>query len=342
MKTAFETGLGRIVEGDAIEVLEGLESGSVDLIVTSPPFALKRSKGYGNAPEDAYVAWMRPFAHAMHRVLAEHGSLAMDTGGAWKPGVPVKSLWQAKLVIMLCEEAGFHLAQEIAWWNPSKMPGPGEWVTMRRIRLKDAVNTVWWLGKTPWPRASNRRVLEPYSKRMRALIERGCGEAVRPSGHTVGPGFDADNGGAIAPNLIALAHTESNSHYLRRCREEGIAAHPARFPAEIPEFFIRLTTDPGDTVLDPFAGSATTGEACERLKRRWLCVEKVGEYVRGARLRFEPGRAGAGHAGRRGRVYAARAPGSLWAGPDQRAEAPLDPEGGRRWRENRRRRGGRS
>ena len=332
MKSALETELGTIVEGDALEAMRALATGSIDLIVTSPPFALTRKKAYGNAPEDAYIEWMRPFALEMHRVLAEHGSLAMDTGSAWRPGLPVKSLWQAKLVIMLCEEAGFHLAQEIAWWNPSKMPGPAEWVTIRRIRLKDAINTVWWLGKTPWPRASNRRVLEPYSKSMRALIARGCRDAVRPSGHVVGPGFDTDNGGAIAPNLIALAHTESNSHYLRRCREENIAAHPARFPPDIPEFFIRLTTDPGDSVLDPFAGSATTGEACERLGRRWLCVEDTAEYVRGARLRFEPGNTGTERAGKGGRAYVARAPGSLWKGADQSAEAPLDPEGGRRRR----------
>src|SRR5690606_38487098 len=188
--------------------------------------------------------WFRPFAEGFKRVLKEDGSLVIDIGGAWKPGTPTRSLYHFKLLIMLCEEFGFHLAQEHFWWNPAKLPSPAEWVTVRRIRVKDAVNCVWWLSKTPWPKANNRRVPWPYSDSMLELLQNGYQPKLRPSGHDISDNFLVDNGAAIPPNLLAIANTESNSAYLRRCREENISPHPARFPSELPEFFIRFTTNP--------------------------------------------------------------------------------------------------
>ncbi len=186
-----------------------------------------------------------------------------------------------------------YLAQEFFWWNPARLPAPIEWVNVRRLRVKDGVNTVWWLSKTPFPKADNRRVLWPYSKQQRLLQLRGVAPAKRPSGHEITERFCQNNGGAIPPNLIALAHTESNSAYLRYCRQRGLKPHPARFPVGLPAFFIRFLTDPGDLVLDPFAGSLTTGEAAEALGRRWVCVEKEAEYVLGGIGRFlQPPRGG--------------------------------------------------
>lgn len=187
----------------------------------------------------------------------------------------------------LSEEYGFNLAQEFYWWNPSKLPTPAEWVNVRRIRVKVGVNTVWWLSKLPWPRASNRRVLQPYSDRMKTLLSDGYKPRLRPAGHDISEKFSIDNGAAIPPNLIAIPNTESNSSYLRYCKEIGIKAHPARFPAALPEYFVRMLTDPGDLVLDPFAGSCVTGEVAERLDRKWLCVEIVESYLHGAMGRFE-------------------------------------------------------
>lgn len=159
----YETRFGRIYHADGLDVMQCRDKASVDLIMTSPPFALTRKKDYGNEQEDAYLDWFRAFAEQFHRILKDDGSLVIDLGGAWKPGFPVRSLYHFKLLIMLCEDYGFHLAQEFYWWNPSKLPAPAEWVNVRRIRVKDAINTVWWLAKTPYPRASNRRVLQPYT-----------------------------------------------------------------------------------------------------------------------------------------------------------------------------------
>ncbi len=281
-----ETTFGRIVLGDTLDVMREMEAHSVDLIMTSPPFGLVRKKDYGNADAHEYLDWFRPFAEGFRRVLKENGSLVIDIGGAWIPGQPTRSLYHFKLLIMLCEEYGFHLAQEFYWWNPSKLPTPAEWVNIRRIRVKDAINCVWWLSPTPWPRANNRRVLQPYSNSMRDLLKNGYKAKLRPSGHDISEKFSIDNGASIPPNLIALPNTESNSFYLRYCKEQGIKSHPARYPADLPEMFVRMLTDAGDFVLDPFGGSCVTGEVCERLERRWVCVDLVEEYLRGALGRF--------------------------------------------------------
>jgi len=285
-KTYYKTHLGKIFHADSLNVMESMQADSVDLIVTSPPFGLTRKKEYGNAREQEYLDWFKPFAQSFHRILKDTGSLVIDIGGAWKPGRPVRSLYHFKLLIMLCEEFGFHLAQDFYWWNPSKLPTPAEWVNIRRIRVKDGINTVWWLSKTEWPRASNRRVLQPYSPSMKHLLENGYKAKTRPSGHEISEKFNTNNGAAIPPNLIAIPNTESNSTYMRYCQEKGIKTHPARFPSDLPEYFIRMLTDPGDMVLDPFAGSCVTGEVSERLKRKWVCIEKIEDYLEGAMGRF--------------------------------------------------------
>jgi len=324
-----QTNRGRIYHADSLDVMATLKAESVDLIMTSPPFALTRKKEYGNEQEQEYLDWFRAFASGFHRILRDNGSLVIDLGGAWKPGAPVRSLYHFKLLIMLCEEFGFHLAQDFYWWNPSKLPTPAEWVNVRRIRVKDAINTVWWLSKTEWPRASNRRVLQPYSSSMQLLLANGYKAKLRPSGHDISTKFSIDNGAAIPPNLLAIPNTESNSSYMRYCQEKGIKAHPARFPADLPEYFIRMLTDPGDFVLDPFGGSCITGEVAERLGRNWVCVELVQDYLDGAIGRFKypaAERAPAKSGGEDG-YYKLPRPSLLWNGPDPIA---LDEGGGRK------------
>lgn len=255
---------------------------SVDLIMTSPPFGLVRKKAYGNESADAYCDWFRPFAEGFSRVLKDSGSLVIDIGGAWNPGLPTRSLYHFKLLIMLVEEYGFHLCQEHYWWNPAKLPSPVEWVNIRRVRVKDAVNCIWWLSKTPYPKANNGRVLQPYSKSMKKLLRDGTPGGDRPSGHKISKNFQKNNGGAIPPNLLAIANTESTGEYQKFCRDHGLPIHPARFPSQLPEYFIRMLTDPGDLVVDPFGGSCVTGAVAEASGRRWACCELSEEYLKGA------------------------------------------------------------
>jgi DNA modification methylase len=301
----YSTKLGRMIHGDSLAGMRELEDASVDLVMTSPPFALVAKKDYGNVESEGYLQWFAPFAVEIRRILKPNGSFVIDIGGAWKRGLPVRNLYHFKLLIMLCEELGFYLAQEFYWWNPARLSSPATWVTVRRIRVKDAVDCVWWLSPTPWPKADNRRVLWPYSKRMLEELERGSAEKRRhPSGHVVDLSSYRDNGGSIPPNLLAIANTASNDGYLRYCREHGIPPHPARYPEELPEFFIRMLTDPGDLVVDPFAGSCVTGAVAERLGRRWICYEINEIYLRGAIGRFAARSSSASGSSRsRGQAY---------------------------------------
>ena len=283
----FKTKLGQMHCGDSVDCMQqDISSDSIDLIMTSPPFGLVRKKYYGNEDADNYLDWFEQFAIEFMRILKPSGSLVIDIGGAWKPGLPTRSLYHFELLIMLCRKFGFHLAQEFYWWNPAKLPTPAEWVNIRRVRVKDAVNCVWWLSKTPYPKVSNRRVLQPYSKSMKDLLINGYQSKLRPSGHDISTKFQHDNGGAIPPNLIALANTESNGVYQRFCKEHNLPEHPARFPAGLPGFFIKMLTDKHDLVFDPFAGSGMTAAVSEQLGRRWLGCELDPAYVNGARGRF--------------------------------------------------------
>ena len=248
---------------------------------------MTRKKEYGNKNADEYVDWFLDFAREFHRILTDNGSLVVDLGGAYLPGTPVRAIYQFELLVRLCKELGFFLAQEFYHYNPSRLPAPAEWVNVRRIRVKDSVNVVWWLSVTEWPKADNRKVLKPYSESMRQLLANGYKAMKRPSGWDISDKFSKDNAGAIPPNLLSLANTESNSAYLRRCNEAGIKSHPARFPVDFARFFIDFLSDEGDVVLDPFAGSNTTGQAAEMAKRRWLAFEIDETYLQGSMYRFQ-------------------------------------------------------
>jgi len=287
MNPLYETPLGKAYLADSLEFMKSLPSGTVNLVMTSPPYALFFKKEYGNVDQGAYVQWFLPFAEQFKRIIRDDGSVVIDIGGAWMPGQPTRSLYHFELLIALCRKVGFHLAQEFFWYNPAKLPSPAEWVNVRKIRVKDAVECVWWLSKTPNPKASNQKVLQDYSPDMRRLLERGYRPKVRPSGHIITKKFK-DNGGSIPANIIICGNNDANGHYLERCKETGHKPHPARFPVQLPLFFIRFLTDAGDLVIDPFAGSNMTGEACEVESRRWIAVERNSEYLETSKFRFEP------------------------------------------------------
>jgi site-specific DNA-methyltransferase (cytosine-N4-specific) len=109
---------------------------------------------------------------------------------------------------------------------------------------------------------------------------------IRPSEHHITEGFEVDRGGAIPSNLLDIPNTESNNKFLRTCRIVGVGGHPARFPKKLPDFFIKFLTDPGDIILDIFAGSNTTGEAAEDNRRRWIAFEIERKYLAASALRF--------------------------------------------------------
>ena len=187
---------------DALNGLAALPPASVDLIVTSPPFALLRQKSYGNEERERYVDWLLQFARAAHPALKDSGSFVIDIGGAYQRGLPWRTLVQYRFLIRMVDELGYHLAEEFFWHNPSKLPSPIEWVNKRKIRAKNTANTVWWFGKTPWPKADVRNVLAAYSDRMKKLLKDLGGfysPKLRPSGHDISGRFSTDNGGLSHP-----------------------------------------------------------------------------------------------------------------------------------------------
>lgn len=287
--TIYETPLGRALWGEAESALGFIEDGSVQTWMTSPPYPLEGTpKSYGGLTGNEYVDWLSGLCKEMHRCLRPDGSLFLNLGDVWTAGQPTMSLYQEKLILRLCEDLGFHLAQRLVWWNTARLPAPAEYVTVRRVRVNQAAEHLWWLSKTPNPKADNRRVLQEYSAAMRKRIAAGGERAAeRPSGHSMAEGaFGRDNGGSIPPSVLAIPHTASNSAYHRYCREQNLPRHPARFPEELAEFGIKLTSEPGDLIGDAFSGSFTTAAVAERLQRPWVGVEKSLTYIRGSLGRF--------------------------------------------------------
>jgi DNA modification methylase len=288
IKPFYETKLGAAYLGDALDLLKGVPGESIDTIFTSPPYALHFKKEYGNVDKDKYVEWFLEFAKEFHRVLRPEGSFFLNIGGSYNKGQPTKSLYHFRLLIALVDKIGFFLAQELFWHNPAKLPAPAQWVTVTRQRIKDSVEYIFWLGKTERPKASNLNVLIPYSKDMERLLKKGYRAKERPSGHKITQKFKRDRGGAIPSNLIECGNNSANDGYIKSCEKVGIKPHPARFPWNLPEFAIKLSTNEGDLVLDPFAGSNTAGSVAERLKRRWLAFEIEETYLEGSKFRFWP------------------------------------------------------
>jgi DNA modification methylase len=262
--------------------------GTVQLIFTSPPFPLNRKKKYGNKTGEEYLTWLHDLAPRLTELLTPDGSIVMELGNAWEPGSPVMSTLALEAFLAFKEAGKLNLCQQFICHNPARLPSPAQWVNVERIRVKDSFTHIWWMSPTERPKADNRRVLTEYSEEMKDLLSRrSYNGGRRPSGHHIGEeSFFKDNGGAIPPNVFVHANTISTDRYREYCRERGIKAHPAPMQLDVVRFFIKMLTDSGDMVLDPFGGSNSTGAMSEELKRKWIAVEPNREYVTGSMGRF--------------------------------------------------------
>lgn len=291
-KLSYRTRLGRAILGDSSKILSdpALERlhGQVQLIFTSPPFPLRTKKSYGNLSGDAYLDWLSAFGPLFRKWLVPSGSIVLEIGNAWEPGRPTMSTLPSRALLRMQEDNKFFLCQEFICHNPARLPTPAEWVTVRRIRVKDSFTKLWWLAPTTKPKASNRRVLREYSDDMKRLLAtRKYSSGRRPSEHNIGStSFLSNNRGAIPPSVLSIANTGANDSYQKYCRVHGLTPHPARMPRALAEFFIKFLTSPGDIVLDPFGGSNTTGAAAEALGRQWISLEANANYLNGSKGRF--------------------------------------------------------
>lgn len=289
---AYTTKLGVMYRGFAEDVLPSdlarKHRGKVQLILTSPPFPLNRRKKYGNRQGVEYVEWLAMFAPLFKEFLTDNGSIVIEMGNAWEPGEPAMSTLALEALLKFLRAGDLKLCQQFICYNPARLPTPAQWVNVDRIRVKDSYTHVWWMAPTTRPKADNRRVLRPYSDSMLNLLRRKKYNAGRrPSEHHIGAAsFLKNNGGAIPSNVLTFTNTLSNDPYLACCKERGLPLHPARMPMDLAAFFIEFLTEAGDRVLDPFAGSNTTGAAAENLKRCWLAIEPNEQYIQGSRGRF--------------------------------------------------------
>lgn len=303
---AYRTDLGISLVGKSEEVLKQLADAGlrrqIQLVFTSPPFPLNRKKKYDNKQGDAFKNWLADYAGLLKELVTCDGSIVVEMGNAWEPGKPVMSTLAIEALLAFKTAANLHLCQEFIWHNPSKLPTPAQWVTVERIRVKDSFTRLWWMSPSENPKADNRSVLAPYSAAMERLLKtKKYNAGRRPSEHVIrDKSFLKNNGGAIPPSVIAAEQMDypeaflvgSNTHrlpeYAKYCEENDLQQHPARMPPELAAFFIKFCSESGDLVLDPFAGSNTTGATAESLGRRWLSIEANNDYARSGLGRFPP------------------------------------------------------
>jgi DNA modification methylase len=289
----YATDRGVMLRGLAENILKNKDlddvRGKIQMIFTSPPFPLNTKKKYGNLQGDEYLEWLVAFGPLFRNLLTPNGSIVIELGNSWEPGLPTMSTLGLKALLRFQEENDLHLCQEFICHNPARLPSPAQWVTINRIRLKDSFTRLWWLSPNSHPKANNKNVLQEYSPSMKRLIKRkNYNAGKRPSEHQISEtSFTTDHGGSIPPNVLSISNTSASDAYQEYCRENGIGFHPARMPPALPEFFINFLTDPGDFVLDPFGGSNTTGAAAEKLDRRWISIEPTEEYIQGSVGRFD-------------------------------------------------------
>lgn len=294
-KIEYQTGLGKCFHADIEKILADKSfqkyKGKINLIFTSPPFPLNRKKRYGNLNGQQYLDWISNIAIVLKDYLTEDGSLVIEIGNSWEDKEPTMSTLPLETLLTIKNKGGYKLCQQFVWYNTAKLPSPAQWVNIERSRVKDSFTNIWWLSKTSKPKANNKNVLEEYSNSMKKLLKtKKYNSGIRPSEHDISEkSFLKNNGGAIPSNVLIAANTASNSIYLNKCKENGIIPHPARMPHFIAEFFIKFLTDKNDLVLDPFAGSNTTGEVSEMLKRKWLAIEIDKQYIKGSKLKFTNG-----------------------------------------------------
>ncbi|MBQ7788507.1 MAG: site-specific DNA-methyltransferase [Clostridia bacterium] len=279
----------KFIVGKCEEVLTGFPDNSVDLIVTSPPYADQRVYGtteFTIVPND-YVEWFIPKAREFYRVLSNKGSFVLNINDKVVDGV--QQLYVYELVIKLCKEVGFKLVRDYIWYNPATPPNI--YSTGKYGRTKKSHEYCFWFSKSEEWTFNLDPIRKPYSKDMQKFLEgKGKGgreDNMRPSTHSFNCSkVWTDNGGSDPGSVLEIANTSSNDEFYKLCKERGVS-HPARFPEKLAEFFILSGSNEGDIVLDPFSGSGTTAVVAAKNGRRWIGIDANSDYCDLANERME-------------------------------------------------------
>lgn len=286
MLVAYSTELGCAIWGDNKAFFQSLDE-PVHLCITSPPYPLRQHRAYGGVNEKQWVDFIVGSLEPIVRTLVPGGSLVLNVSNdIFEPGRPSRSLYVERMVLALHDDLGLSLMDRWPWVNYSKPPGPTHWASIKRQQLNTAWEPIFWFTNDPEQvRSNNNRVLEPHTAQHSRLLEKGntrvesYGDgAYRLKGAA---SFANKTAGRIPRNVIERGHVCADTKQVRRIAKQlGLAPHPAMFPTAIPDFAIRFLTEPGELVVDPFAGANKTGLAAERLGRRWLATDLMLEYTR--------------------------------------------------------------
>lgn len=304
-KIVFKTKSGVSYQGDSYKLIKSKKflkkyKGKVNLIFTSPPFDLLHQKKYGSKIDKEYIKWLVKFSKPLTDLLTKDGSIVIELGNAWKSGSPTYSTTPLEALLEFKKESNLHLCQEFICHNPSRLPSPASWVTIKRVRAKDSYTRLWWLSKTTDPKADNKKILMKYSVSMLNKMKKSkIYTGKRPSGHKITEKFLKNNGGSISPNFISnselenlvenslsIANSSKEPTYNNFCRNNNLQPHPARMQIGLVEYFINFLTDEGDLTFDPFAGSNSLGMVSENLKRNWISSELNIDYIKSSLIRF--------------------------------------------------------
>jgi site-specific DNA-methyltransferase (adenine-specific) len=258
----------QIVQGDCGQILPHIPANSVDLIVTSPPYADNRKKTYGGVPPDEYVAWFLPISAELLRVLKPTGTFVLNIKEKVVEGE--RHTYVLELILALRQQ-GWLWTEEFIWHKKNSYPG--KWPN----RFRDAWERCLQFNKQKQFHMYQEAVMVPTGDWAKTRLKKLSETDQRRDESKVGSGF-----GKNISNWIGREKAYPNN-VLHLATESSNRSHSATFPLELPSWFIKLFTQPGDLVLDPFLGSGTSALAARNLERHYLGIEVLPEYVELAR-----------------------------------------------------------
>lgn len=268
----YDFGKSDLLSGDCGKVLQTLPSDSVQLIVSSPSYADARKNTYGGVPPEKYVDWFLPISAELFRVLKPTGTFILNLKEKVVDGE--RSTYVLDLIKALrCQ--GWRFTEEFIW--SKRNATPGKWPN----RFRDAWERLLQFNKQRRFDMYQDAVMIEASESTKRRAAHLCNNDRKRTVSTTGSGFtrkmaNFQNRHLVYPSNVLSLPTESRNRN-----------HSAAFPEALPTWFIKLFSQRGDTVLDPFAGAGTTGVACRRLLRRFIGIEIKQEYLLLARERID-------------------------------------------------------
>lgn len=279
----YTTSDGIALWAHAEDAAAHIGAGNVDLVMTSPPYpVVKRAYGRFTVPE--WLEWMRNLMGIWKQLISDDGTIAVNLMDVFVGGTPMLSPYIERFTLAAIDDVGLNFAGRMAWHSQTKL-GNINWHAKAKVQPKNSLEHILLFSKSERPSWDITRMDRGEyvgEERVRS------GKGKRPSGYDIDDAaFARNENGPLPGNLIVAPGASGNDTYSRRCRAAGLPAHPARYPEKLPRQVILMTTDKGDTVYDPMAGSNTTGKVASDLGRRFISSDPMLPYVESSAFRFD-------------------------------------------------------